>query len=124
LCLGPLTANLRVQHTSGLRTEYAHLDKNSVPTALLGKAVTQGRMLGVTYNYSFTQSQDACGYSTGPHVHFGLPTQTITVDGWTAHPDNVWTSGTATKGVMSSFSSTNVLDRGVTPRVFVPLLRR
>ncbi len=124
LCLGPLTANLRVQHTSGLRTEYAHLDKNSVPAAILGKAVTQGRMLGLAYNLPFSSTQDACGYSTGPHVHFGLPSQTITVDSWTAHPDNVWTNGAATKGVMSSFSSTNVLDRGVTPRVFVPLLRR
>lgn len=124
LCLGPLTANLRVQHTSGLRTEYAHLDKNSVPPAILGKAVTQGRMLGLAYNLPFSSTQDACGYSTGPHVHFGLPSQTITVDGWTAHPDNTWTSGATTKGVMSSFSSTNVLDRGVTPRVFVPLLRR
>lgn len=124
LCLGPLTANLRVQNASGLRTEYAHLDRNSVPAAILGKTVAQGRMLGLAYNLPFSSTQDACGYSTGPHLHFGLPSQTITVDGWTAHPDNTWTSGAITKGLMSSFSSTNVLDRGVTPRVFVPLLRK
>ena len=124
LCLGPLTANLRVQNASGLRTEYAHLDRNSVPSSILGKTVPQGRLLGVTYNLPFSSTQDACGYSTGPHLHFGVPTQTITVDGWTAHPDNTWVSGTLTKGVLSSFSSTNVLDRGVSPRVFVPLVRR
>jgi murein DD-endopeptidase MepM/ murein hydrolase activator NlpD len=124
LCLGPLTANLRVQNASGLRTEYAHLDRNSVPSSILGKTVAQGRLLGVTYNLPFSSTQDACGYSTGPHLHFGVPTQTITVDGWTAHPNNTWVSGTLTKGVMSAFNSTNVLDRGVSPRVFVPLVRR
>jgi murein DD-endopeptidase MepM/ murein hydrolase activator NlpD len=123
-CLGPLTANLRVQYSRDFWTEYAHLDINSVPASILGKSVTQGRMLGVTYNLPFSSTQDACGYSTGPHLHFGLPSQTITVDGWTAHPDNIWTNGAAIKGLMSLFSSTNVLNTGLTPRVFVPLLRR
>jgi len=45
LCLGALTVNLRITHASGVITEYAHLDKTTVPDAILGKTVVQGQML-------------------------------------------------------------------------------
>ena len=104
--------NLVIIEDGTFRLYEAHL---SAFTVHVGDIVSQGTEIGRV---------GSTGNSTGPHVHFGLPSQTITVDGWTAHPDNVWTNGTASKGLMSSFSSTNMLDRGVTPRVFVPMLRR
>ena len=83
-------------------------------------------MLGKAYGAGFTHDQDPCGYSTGPHVHFLLPSQTLTVDGWTAHPDNTWTNGATTKRLNAAFNSTNVLNEGITPtpRTFIPLLPR
>ena len=125
LCLGPLTVNLRITHPSGTITEYAHLDKVSVPATILGKSITQGQLLGVTYNLPFSSTQDMCGYSTGPHVHFKLPSQTTVVDGWQAHPNNTWTNAAGTvKVVMNTFPSTNVRNLGLTPRVFIPFTRR
>jgi murein DD-endopeptidase MepM/ murein hydrolase activator NlpD len=125
-CLGPLTANVELRHSSGLVTSYAHLDITSVISPLLGTTVSQGRVLGLAYNKAFSSTQDHCGYSTGPHVHFGLPSQNSIVDGWTTHPDNTWTKAGVTRQVNASFDSTNVLNRGpgFAPRAFIPLLRR
>lgn len=125
LCLGPLTANLRVTNPDGAITEYAHLDKGSVPPAILGRSVSQGQMLGKVYNLAFDSTQDPCGYSTGPHLHFGLPSQTVVVDGWQAHADNTWTHGTdPVKTEMSWFNSSNVLIYGIIPRLRLPVIRR
>ncbi|MCL5274958.1 MAG: M23 family metallopeptidase [Chloroflexi bacterium] len=125
LCLGPLTVNLRVTHSSGAITSYSHLDKTTVPDAILGKTVVQGQLLGKAYNLPFTSTDDFCGYSSGAHLHFGLPSQTVTVDGWTSHPDSTWTRGSdPPKTLYSWFSSSNVLNMGLTPRVFIPFAKR
>ena len=125
LCLGPLTVNLRVTHSSGTITSYSHLDRTTVPDAILGKTVVQGQLLGKAYNLPFTSADDPCGYSTGAHLHFGVPSQTVTVDGWTAHPDGTWTRGTdPPKTLYATFSSSNVLNTGLTPRAFVPFIKR
>ncbi|HEY3288780.1 MAG TPA: M23 family metallopeptidase, partial [Anaerolineae bacterium] len=125
LCLGPLTANLRVTNPDGTITEYAHLDKGSVPPAILGRSVSQGQMLGKVYNLAFTSTQDPCGYSTGPHLHFGLPSQTVVVDGWQANPDNTWTNATGTvKTVNSWFSSSNAIIFGLIPRLWMTTIYR
>ena len=125
LCLGPLTVNLRITHLSGVITEYAHLDKNTIPAAILGKTVIQGQLLGKAYNAAFTCAQDPCGYSTGPHLHFKLPSQSTTIDGWLSHVDNTWTNGTGVvKSANATFPSTNVLNQGLSLRVFLPGLRK
>lgn len=50
---------VRLIHTGGSQTIYAHLDSLAV---LRGRAVKAGDWLGVT---------DSTGASTGPHLHFG-----------------------------------------------------
>ena len=67
--------NIQVQvilsHRDGYATEYLHLDKNSA--SHLKKQLTQvrqGERLGITYNRFNYQS--ACGWGTGPHLHFSV----------------------------------------------------
>lgn len=55
-----------LEHTNGLSTLYAHL---SAAIVSQGQPVTAGQIIG----YSGGQpGADGSGYSTGPHLHFGL----------------------------------------------------
>jgi murein DD-endopeptidase MepM/ murein hydrolase activator NlpD len=55
-----------VEHDNGLSTLYAHLSASIVSA---GQAVVTGQVIG----YSGGQpGADGSGYSTGPHLHFGL----------------------------------------------------
>ncbi|MCL5995252.1 MAG: M23 family metallopeptidase, partial [Chloroflexi bacterium] len=110
VCVGGVSANLQLRHSDGTITTYSHFDKNEIVTPTLGTYVQQGRILGKLYNSSF--SQDGCGYSSGPHVHFGVPTQTVTVDGWTADSANNWTRDGVVKHEGDRFSSSNVRNEG------------
>lgn len=105
ICIGTVSANLRVEHIDGTITEYSHLDKNTIQEGLLGKAVPQGAIIGWLYNQEF--NWDGCGYSTGPHIHFGLPSQSLIIDGWTVNSSNVWNKDGFTKTVWDYFESTN-----------------
>jgi murein DD-endopeptidase MepM/ murein hydrolase activator NlpD len=49
-----------VKHSNGLSTLYAHLSLQSVK---VGDEVDTGQLLGYSGN---------TGYSTGPHLHFGV----------------------------------------------------
>ena len=49
-----------VKHPNGLSTLYAHL---SLPVVSTGQSVTTGQLLGYSGN---------TGYTTGPHLHFGV----------------------------------------------------
>ncbi len=51
---------IMVKHPNGLSTLYAHL---SLPTAQMGDTVRSGQVIGYSGN---------TGYSTGPHLHFGV----------------------------------------------------
>ena len=122
-CNGQVTANLQIVNADGTITNYAHLDKNTVPDPILGASVAQGQELGSVYQGTYNPGpcgdtcssgpwtctyRDNCGCGTGPHVHFGLPAQDVTVDGWTSHPDNTWTKDDQLKSVLSKFPSSNV----------------
>lgn len=91
---GP-SASLTVRHSDGTTTGYVHLDKTTVPENILGIYVSQGTYLGSLVTGSFS---DDCGYSTGPHIHFQLPSRTMTIDGWSSNAsNNCWTDGSSTK---------------------------
>ena len=49
-----------VKHPNGLSTLYAHL---SLQTVSIGEVVSSGQVIGYSGN---------TGYSTGPHLHFGV----------------------------------------------------
>lgn len=49
-----------INHAKGLQTLYGHLSKQNV---VLGQAIAQGQVLGLSGN---------TGYSTAPHLHFGV----------------------------------------------------
>jgi murein DD-endopeptidase MepM/ murein hydrolase activator NlpD len=49
-----------LNHADGFQSLYGHL---SSATVLNGTRVTQGTLIGISGN---------TGYSTGPHLHFGL----------------------------------------------------
>ncbi|MBN2830369.1 MAG: M23 family metallopeptidase [Candidatus Cloacimonetes bacterium] len=51
---------VRIQHPGGMETQYAHLSKIYVKR---GQAVTKGKTIGAV---------GSTGYSTGPHLHFGV----------------------------------------------------
>jgi len=51
---------VRIQHPGGMITQYAHLHKRYVKK---GQRVTKGKTIG---------SVGSTGYSTGPHLHFGV----------------------------------------------------
>lgn len=97
VCNGPASANVEVTHSDGTKTSYVHLDRNSISSAILGQPVTQGRVLGRLYQGTYNpgpcgdtcssgawycQLRDACGCSTGPHIHFGVPSRNLIIDGW------------------------------------------
>lgn len=96
VCNGSFTANLEVRHASGTKTTYVHLRNSSVPSAILGQSVAQGRLLGLLAEGSYNpgpcgnwtcQYRDECGNGTGPHVHFVLPAQTVSINGWALNTD-------------------------------------
>jgi murein DD-endopeptidase MepM/ murein hydrolase activator NlpD len=51
---------IMIKHANGLSTLYAHL---SVQSVTVGQAVARGQVIGYSGN---------TGYSTGPHLHFGV----------------------------------------------------
>ena len=124
------TVNIRIQNTDGTTTEYLHIDKSTVTESMLGTSVSQGAILGKLYggtygggwynyknnyksclqgtpNCNYYRYKDNCGIGTGPHLHFILPSQSVTIDGWSTGSDNVWHSGTSTKHVGDWFGSSN-----------------
>ena len=131
--IGEVSANVQVKHSDGTITTYLHLDKNTVPNSILGTYISQGQELGRLIervydpgpcgsddNYCRSGSwyclfRDACGCSTGPHVHFGVPSRNVTIDGWTSHSNNNWTQGQQTKSPKSLFNSSNVRNANNTP---------
>lgn len=59
----------------------------------------------------YLQYLTTCGAGTGAHSHWTLPSQSVTVDGWTVSPDGIWRkSGEPNRGVGSCFASTNSTD--------------
>ena len=120
ICDGEASANVQVTHSDGTTTTYAHLDKNSVPSSILGTSIPQGRVIGRLFEGIYNPGpcghddqwycllRDSCGHSTGPHVHFGLPSQDVTVDGWTSDSDNNWRKGDETKSLGRQFGSSNI----------------
>ena len=53
------------------------------------------------------QYKTRCGAGTGAHFHWQLPSQNVTVDGWTIGPSGKWKKNNETRGVGAVFSSTN-----------------
>jgi murein DD-endopeptidase MepM/ murein hydrolase activator NlpD len=51
---------VRIQHPGGMETQYAHLNRIHVKR---GQTVAKGRSIGAV---------GSTGYSTGPHLHFGV----------------------------------------------------
>lgn len=77
----------RVTHSDGWETEYYHLEQ----ARSLSGYVNQNQVVGVVAN---TQAEALCngGFSTGPHVHFGLrrngayvPLDGELLSGWAVH---------------------------------------
>ena len=57
---------IMVKHDNGLSTLYSHLSSTIVSS---GQAVTKGQTIGYSGG---TPGAYGSGYSTGPHLHFGL----------------------------------------------------
>jgi len=49
-----------------------------------------------------------CGAGTGPHVHWVLPSRSVTVDGWESREDGCWQNASEVRCVGAQFASTNV----------------
>jgi hypothetical protein len=60
--------NVRLQHSDGYETVYAHLLSFSIEA---GQSVRQGQVIGVS---------DNTGNSTGPHLHFELRKNNVPID--------------------------------------------
>ena len=114
-CEGSVSINLIITYNDGVnqfRTLYAHLDKNSVPGNLIDSNISQGTIIGQLYggdfpNGDYDSQGFSCGSSTGPHLHLELPSQYITIDGWTVQGGNIWTKNGVTKTKDDTFPSTN-----------------
>lgn len=117
ICEGHSAANVRIVHPDGTATTYIHLDKNSVNSTLLGASVTRGTKIGVLYNGDL---KNDCGDSTGPHLHFGVPSRNIVIDGWTVNSNNIWTKNGVTRRVGDSFESSNRAPLGHSPQLLSP----
>lgn len=68
-----LTGNtILIEHGYGLKTFYYHMDSLNVKA---GDMVQKGQQIGAV---------GTTGYSTGPHLHFGLAVNNVFVNPWTA----------------------------------------
>lgn len=133
VCSDDYQAAINLSAPGGVMT-YRHIDYNSfIAQDTNNKAVTQGQKLSILYNgtegesYRDTskpypwpactpgsspscvhvQFMTYCGSGSGPHVHWTLPAKPFTVDGWEVGVNAVWTKNGQTKGIGSSFTSTN-----------------
>ncbi len=70
-CVDHIQVQVILSHRDGYATEYLHLDKNSASHLTPRQTqVRQGERLGITYNrFNY---QGACGWGTGPHLHFSV----------------------------------------------------
>ena len=68
---------VRVRHSNGYRSVYAHLDRTFVQ---VGQRVTGGEILGLA---------DSTGNSSGPHLHFTLKLDGATAAGVTEYPADI-----------------------------------
>jgi len=101
LCNDGYQASAKIQHADGT-TQYLHIAANSFRSDLNGKDIVRGQYLGILYNgtdhvhgacnpanFQCTlQWNTACGCGCPPsyarHLHFVLPSQTITINGYNA----------------------------------------
>ncbi len=65
---------------------YLHVRNSSIPGGVLNQDVPRGRYLGYLYDTGGSFSS-YCGYGTGVHLHFTLPSRDTTIDGNSA--DNI-----------------------------------
>lgn len=67
-CTDSIQSDVILSHSSGYATGYLHAEKNSASHLTIGRIVSQGDRIGITYNgYNW---RDTCGRGTGPHLHF------------------------------------------------------
>lgn len=65
---------------------YLHVRNSSIPGGVLNQDVPRGRYLGYLYDTGGSFNS-YCGYGTGVHLHFTLPSRDTTIDGNSA--DNI-----------------------------------
>lgn len=67
-CEDSIQTDVILFHTSGYATGYLHTERNSASHLTIGRTVSQGDRMGITYNGH--NWKDTCGRGTGPHLHF------------------------------------------------------
>lgn len=88
------SANVIIIHDDGREIKYFHIDRATLRDGIrAGNRVERGRVLGVLK--AGTWNWDGCGATdqttTSAHLHWILPSDAITVDGWTIDfPDSTW----------------------------------
>lgn len=89
-CNDGVTISLAVIHPNGQGTLYVHLDARTYRTDLVGKQINRGQYIGHLYRTGNTNNgvggaySTRCGYGTAAHLHFALPTRTMSINGYSA----------------------------------------
>ncbi len=116
-CVDSIQADVILSHANGYATGYLHTERNSAAHLTIGRTVSQGDRMGITYNgYNW---RDTCGRGTGPHLHFYVGRWSggsftfdsivgTVISGWTLGSNGCFTkSGQPNKCVGNSITSDN-----------------
>lgn len=116
---GSVSSGMKIKHDNGMELYYNHFDKNLLgPGITEGARVETGSLLGSLRPGTW---QDDCGRTSqtanSAHIHWILPTEAITIDGWTIdYPDTIFRRGSEQRRPGRSpydlLPSTNVLYSG------------
>lgn len=98
-CDDAIQSDIVLIHTGNNATGYLHLERNSTSHLVAGATVYQGGLLGITYNAA---SNSACGFGSGPHLHFHIgvisgssyilqPIAGTVFSGWTLQSNSCFT---------------------------------
>lgn len=89
-CNDGTTISLVVFHPNGQGTLYVHMDARTFRRDLVGKQIDKGQYLGHLYRTGNTNNgvggsyRTGCGYGEAAHLHFALPTRSMTINGFSA----------------------------------------